>query len=522
MPPCACSNFPAWSETAPVNDPFKCPKRADSISSDGIAAQFTSTSDDFARGLFNVAQGLREAPEAIAAFALGLLGLTGALGSTLLKGTFLGKMLVNIAKALLGMAKPALIVVGTLTALAKLLAKIGRDARALKELENLTDTVGKSMEDIAVALDDAFSRDPIDEETWEAFLENLPTATQDAVRKGIEEGSISADIAEQILNSPEIPDAIKDVLFDGLDKGAEGIIGTIADFKTDSGDLFRSAEMLEGLENDMLQPIIAQIRKVAELTLAKEKGTLRSVEELETQREILDVMLAIHEVGQQKRLATDKELKKLILEHVGGLMQMSAEERDLFRTEEGRLELAKKYAPYSEDLTRALKGQKKLQILLNLNKIIIRGKDCMKINELPSSKTSNKNRKRRGRGAGSGLGKTAGRGTKGTGARKTVPAYFEGGQIPLYRRIPKLKGLKNTPKMSYVVVNVSDLQEKNLKGDVDPDVLQQNGLTRKKGLVKVLGNGDITNTVNIKVHAVSESAKKKIEDAGGTVEVIEV
>jgi large subunit ribosomal protein L15 len=76
--------------------------------------------------------------------------------------------------------------------------------------------------------------------------------------------------------------------------------------------------------------------------------------------------------------------------------------------------------------------------------------------------------------------------------------------------------------MSYVVVNVSDLQEKNLKGDIDPDVLQQNGLTRKKGLVKVLGNGDITNTVNIKVHAVSESAKKKIEDAGGTVEVIEV
>ena len=135
---------------------------------------------------------------------------------------------------------------------------------------------------------------------------------------------------------------------------------------------------------------------------------------------------------------------------------------------------------------------------------------------------SSKSKLRKGRGESGKRGKTAGRGTKGTGARKTVPAYFEGGQIPLYRRIPKLKGLKNTPKMSYVVVNVSDLQEKNLKGDIDPDVLQQNGLTRKKGLVKVLGNGDITNTVNIKVHAVSESAKKKIEDAGGTVEVIEV
>ena len=91
-----------------------------------------------------------------------------------------------------------------------------------------------------------------------------------------------------------------------------------------------------------------------------------------------------------------------------------------------------------------------------------------------------------------------------------------------YRRIPKLKGLKNTPKMSYVVVNVSDLQDKNLKGDIDPEILQKNGLTRKKGFVKILGNGEITNSVNVKAHAVSESAKKKIEDAGGTVEVIEI
>ena len=146
----------------------------------------------------------------------------------------------------------------------------------------------------------------------------------------------------------------------------------------------------------------------------------------------------------------------------------------------------------------------------------------IKFHHLKPTPGSSKSKLRKGRGESAKRGKTAGRGTKGTGARKTVPAYFEGGQIPLYRRIPKLKGLKNTPKMSYVVVNVSDLQEKNLKGAIDPDVLQQNGLTRKKGLVKVLGNGDITNTVNIKVHAVSESAKKKIEDAGGTVEVIEV
>ena len=145
----------------------------------------------------------------------------------------------------------------------------------------------------------------------------------------------------------------------------------------------------------------------------------------------------------------------------------------------------------------------------------------IKFHHLKPTPGSSKSKLRKGRGESGKRGKTAGRGTKGTGARKTVPAYFEGGQIPLYRRIPKLKGLKNTPKMAYVVVNVSDLQEKDLKGDIDPDVLQQNGRTRKKGLVKLLGNGDITNTVNIKVHAISESAKKKIEDAGGTVEVIE-
>ena len=146
----------------------------------------------------------------------------------------------------------------------------------------------------------------------------------------------------------------------------------------------------------------------------------------------------------------------------------------------------------------------------------------IKFHHLKPTPGSTKSKIRKGRGEAGKRGKTAGRGTKGTGARKTVPAYFEGGQIPLYRRIPKLKGLKNTPKMSYVVVNVSDLQDKNLKGDIDPEILQKNGLTRKKGFGKILGNGEITNSVNVKAHAVSESAKKKIEDAGGTVEVIEI
>ena len=75
--------------------------------------------------------------------------------------------------------------------------------------------------------------------------------------------------------------------------------------------------------------------------------------------------------------------------------------------------------------------------------------------------------------------------------------------------------------MAYVVVNVSDLQEKNISGDVDPDILRNLGLTRKKGLVKILGNGEITNSVNLKVHSISEVAKEKIKKAGGTVEILE-
>ncbi len=145
----------------------------------------------------------------------------------------------------------------------------------------------------------------------------------------------------------------------------------------------------------------------------------------------------------------------------------------------------------------------------------------LRYHHLKPSPGSTKSKLRKGRGEAGKRGKTAGRGTKGTGARKTVPAYFEGGQIPLYRRIPKLRGLKNKPKMSYVVVNVSDLQAKDLEGDVNTDTLREVGLTRKKGLVKILGNGEISNSVNLKVHSVSSVAKQKIEEAGGTVDIIE-
>ena len=144
----------------------------------------------------------------------------------------------------------------------------------------------------------------------------------------------------------------------------------------------------------------------------------------------------------------------------------------------------------------------------------------LKFHHLKPTPGSTKQKLRKGRGEAGKRGKTAGRGTKGTGARKTVPAYFEGGQIPLYRRIPKLRGLKNGPKMAYVVVNLNELEERGVEGEVTPETLRELGLTRKKGLVKVLGDGDLSKKIDLKIHAISETAKTKIESAGGSVELI--
>ena len=144
----------------------------------------------------------------------------------------------------------------------------------------------------------------------------------------------------------------------------------------------------------------------------------------------------------------------------------------------------------------------------------------LKFHHLKPTPGSTKQKLRKGRGEAGKRGKTAGRGTKGTGARKTVPAYFEGGQIPLYRRIPKLRGLKNGPKMAYVVVNLNELEERGVEGEVTPDTLRELGLTRKKGLVKVLGDGELSKKIDLKIHAISETARTKIESAGGSVELI--
>jgi len=131
---------------------------------------------------------------------------------------------------------------------------------------------------------------------------------------------------------------------------------------------------------------------------------------------------------------------------------------------------------------------------------------------------AHKAKTRKGRGEAS-KGKTAGRGTKGTKARGTVPAGFEGGQMPLIRRVPKLKGFKNPFRVEYQVVNLGRLAELYPEGgEVTPDDLAAKGAVRSGRPVKILGTGDISVTVQVKAHAFSGSAKEKITGAGGTAE----
>jgi large subunit ribosomal protein L15 len=143
----------------------------------------------------------------------------------------------------------------------------------------------------------------------------------------------------------------------------------------------------------------------------------------------------------------------------------------------------------------------------------------MKIHDLKPPKGSTKARRRVGRGIAGKGGKTAGRGTKGQGARSKVPVGFEGGQMPLARRVPKLKGFKNPFRVEYAVVNLDTLQEFD-GDDVNPDTLRAHGLVHKHGLVKVLGRGELSRKVTVKAHAFSKSAEQAITAAGGSVEVL--
>jgi large subunit ribosomal protein L15 len=143
----------------------------------------------------------------------------------------------------------------------------------------------------------------------------------------------------------------------------------------------------------------------------------------------------------------------------------------------------------------------------------------MKLHHLRPAEGAKKERKRVGRGRAGAGGKTAGRGTKGTGARKNVPAGFEGGQMPLQRRIPKLKGFSNPSRVAYVPVNVETLAT-YFDGEVTPEALYAHGLARKGKPVKVLARGEIDKALSVKAHAFSAAAKAKIEAAGGTAEVV--
>jgi large subunit ribosomal protein L15 len=144
----------------------------------------------------------------------------------------------------------------------------------------------------------------------------------------------------------------------------------------------------------------------------------------------------------------------------------------------------------------------------------------LKVHHLRPAPGAKTDKTRKGRGEAS-KGKTSGRGTKGTGARKNVPAHFEGGQMPLDMRLPKLKGFKNRNRIEYQVVNVSDLDDLFPEGgSIGPIELVAAGAVRKGQLVKVLGNGDVSVKLNITAHKFSGTAKTKIEAAGGSVTVI--
>jgi large subunit ribosomal protein L15 len=143
----------------------------------------------------------------------------------------------------------------------------------------------------------------------------------------------------------------------------------------------------------------------------------------------------------------------------------------------------------------------------------------MKIHDLKPPAGSTRARRRVGRGIAGKGGKTAGRGTKGQGARNNIEPGFEGGQLPLTQRIPKLKGFHNPFRVEYTVVNLDALEV--FAGDlVNPDTLREAGLVHKHGLVKVLGRGELSRPLSVAAHGFSRAAVAAIEAAGGSTEVL--
>ncbi|MGL6115458.1 50S ribosomal protein L15 [Cetobacterium sp. SF1] len=148
----------------------------------------------------------------------------------------------------------------------------------------------------------------------------------------------------------------------------------------------------------------------------------------------------------------------------------------------------------------------------------------MKLNELKPS-VPKKDRKRVGRGESSGLGKTAGKGSNGQKSRSGagVKPYFEGGQMPLYRRVPK-RGFSNSLfRKDFALINLSDLNRFEEGTEVTPELLVAAGIVKKlEAGIKVLGNGSLEKKVSVKAHKVSASAKAAIEAKGGSIEIIEI
>jgi large subunit ribosomal protein L15 len=143
----------------------------------------------------------------------------------------------------------------------------------------------------------------------------------------------------------------------------------------------------------------------------------------------------------------------------------------------------------------------------------------IKVHDLKPAPGSTKRAKRVGRGIAGKGGKTAGRGTKGQSARGTVSATFEGGQMPLHMRLPKLKGFNNPFRVEYQAINLDTIEASELD-EVTPETLHAKGLTHKGALVKVLGRGELSRKVTVRAHAFSKAAESAITEAGGTVEVL--
>ena len=147
----------------------------------------------------------------------------------------------------------------------------------------------------------------------------------------------------------------------------------------------------------------------------------------------------------------------------------------------------------------------------------------MKLHDLQPSEGSTKKRKRVGRGIAAGQGKTAGRGTKGQNSRSggTKGPYFEGGQLPLVRRLPFKRGFVNIFRVEYAPINLDRLEKFAAGSEVTPEAMVDAGLIKSvRQPVAILGRGDLDRPLTIKAHRVSESARSKIEAAGGTVELL--